>query len=124
MMSRTSISGLDAHRWPRPGARAAAVGVGCSATLEDVGTGTQVASVLRREFFFDGDLERCVGYAVAVRSEALVLDVSLIAPLDDLAAAQFKRARRGLGTGLLLLCRAGGPCEARDCTGLCGRCPR
>jgi len=84
--------------------------------LEDVGTGTQVATVLRREFFFDGDLERCVGYAVAVRSEALVLDVSLIAPLDEVAAARLKRVRRCLGNGLVLVCRAGGPCEARGQT--------
>jgi len=116
MMSVTSISGVDAQRRPRPGTRAAAGGVRYSATLEDVGTGTQVATVLRREFFFDGDLERCVGYAVAVRSEALVLDVSLIAPLDEVAAARLKRVRRCLGNGLVLVCRAGGPCEARGQT--------
>lgn len=120
----TSISDVHAHRRPRLGTRVAAAGVGYSATLEDVGSGTQVATVRRREFFFDGDLERCVGYAAAVKSEALVLDVSLIAPLDEVAEARLRRVRRRLGPDLVLVCRAGGPCEACDCTGLCGRCPR
>lgn len=85
-------------------------------TVEQVGANSQIVTVMHRECLFNGELEHLARHAIKAGSDAVIIDLTQLVALDDIAAARLERASRqlvGAGVELAIVCPAGGLPEDR-----------